>query len=45
MSLDLAVFVLGVFVSFLVAAGVFVAYYLPAYREEARRDDRKDATP
>jgi hypothetical protein len=45
MSLDLAVFVFGVFVSFLVAAGAFFAYYSPAYREEARHDARKDVGP
>ncbi len=38
MSLDAVVFVFGVFVSFLVAAGIFLSYYAPAYREEARRN-------
>ncbi|HYN04811.1 MAG TPA: hypothetical protein VE359_20335 [Vicinamibacteria bacterium] len=38
MSLDLAVFAFGVFITLLVAAGAFLAYYAPAYREEARRD-------
>ena len=38
MSLDLAVFALGVLVTLLVAAGAFLAFYSPAYREEGRRD-------
>jgi hypothetical protein len=37
-SLDGVVFVFGVFVSFLVAAGIFLSFYAPAYREEARRN-------
>jgi hypothetical protein len=37
-SLDGVVFVFGAFVSFLVAAGIFLSFYAPAYREEARRD-------
>jgi hypothetical protein len=41
MSVDLAVFGFGAFVSFLVAAGFLRALYSPAYREEARRDGRK----
>ena len=38
MSLDLVVFAFGVFITLLVAAGAFLAYYAPAYREEGRRD-------
>lgn len=38
MTLDAVVFAFGVLVSFLVAAGIFLSFYAPAYREEARRD-------
>jgi hypothetical protein len=38
MSLDGVVFVFGLFVSFIVAAGIILAFYAPAYREESRRD-------
>jgi hypothetical protein len=40
-SLDQAVLAFGAFVSFLVAAGIVLAFYAPAYREEARRDDAR----
>lgn len=49
MSLDGAVFVFGAFVSFIVAAGIILAFYAPAYREEGRRDqlvgEREVASP
>lgn len=39
MNLDLAVLVFGAFVSLLVLVGIVLAFYAPAYRELARRED------
>jgi hypothetical protein len=48
MSLDGAIFVFGAFVSFIVAAGIILAFYAPAYREDGRRNSQvgeREAAP